>query len=106
MDDSLTSIQWLCQLESNDLVETESYIKKSEPVASSSTNCSIENHNPYPKPQYSYASLIVLAINSTKDKRMTLQKIYAWIEDKFPYYKYAKKGWKVSRINFYVCGFY
>ncbi|CAB4008121.1 forkhead box M1-like isoform X1 [Paramuricea clavata] len=27
---------------------------------------------------------------------MTLQGIYAWIEHNFPYYKYAKKGWKNS----------
>ncbi|XP_028417732.1 forkhead box protein N3-like [Dendronephthya gigantea] len=95
LDDSLTSIQWLCQLESDNLVETKSY-KKPEPAASSSINRPIENNNPYPKPQYSYASLIVLAINSAKDKRMTLQQIYAWIEDKFPFYKHAKKGWKNS----------
>ena len=57
-----------------------------------------ESVNPFPKPQYSYATLIVLAINSTADKRMTLQSIYAWIEGNFPYFKYAKKGWKVSTI--------
>lgn len=32
--------------------------------------------NPHPKPPYSYATMILLAINSTEDKRMTLQDIY------------------------------
>ena len=51
--------------------------------------------NPYPKPPFSYATLILLAINSTEEKRMTLQDIYKWIEDNFPYYQHCKKAWKV-----------
>ena len=70
--------------------------KKRESVTSNPVNRPAEDYNPFQKPQYSYASLIVLAINSTRDKRMTLQSIYTWIEDNFPYYQYAKKGWKVS----------
>lgn len=52
--------------------------------------------NPHPKPPYSYATMILLAINSTEDKRMTLQDIYKWIENNYPYYKKCKKAWKVS----------
>ena len=54
--------------------------------------------NPYPKPPFSYATLILLAINSTSEKRMTLQDIYKWIEDNFPYYKNCKKAWKVITV--------
>ena len=95
LDDSLTSIHWLCQLESNRLLESKSHERR-QPVTSSLVNHGEENNNPYPKPQYSYATLIVLAISSTRDKRMTLQGIYHWIEGNFPYFKYAKKGWKNS----------
>ncbi|MEE6478121.1 hypothetical protein FKM82_011746 [Ascaphus truei] len=42
-------------------------------------------------------ALIQFAINSTHRKRMTLKEIYTWIEDHFPYFKYAAKpGWKNS----------
>ena len=48
------------------------------------------------KPAYSYANLITLAINSSPEKRMTLSEIYQWICDKYPYYRDAGNGWKVS----------
>ncbi|EDO32639.1 predicted protein, partial [Nematostella vectensis] len=48
------------------------------------------------RPPYSYATLILLAINSTEEKRMTLQEIYKWIEERFPYYTKCKKAWKNS----------
>lgn len=48
------------------------------------------------KPPYSYMALIQFAINSKKNKQMTLKEIYTWIEDRFPYFKkVAKPGWKV-----------
>ena len=48
------------------------------------------------KPPYSYVNLITFAINSTSKKRMTLNDIYQWITDHFPYYKTIGNGWKVS----------
>ena len=51
--------------------------------------------NPHSKPPYSYSTLILLAINSSREKKMTLQEIYKWIEDNFPYFKKCKKAWKV-----------
>ena len=48
------------------------------------------------KPAYSYAHLITFAINSSPEKRMTLSEIYQWICDKYPYYRIAGNGWKVS----------
>jgi len=50
------------------------------------------------KPAYSYAHLITFAINSSPEKRMTLSEIYQWICDKYPYYRIAGNGWKVSGI--------
>ncbi|MBN3322446.1 SCUB2 protein, partial [Atractosteus spatula] len=49
------------------------------------------------RPPHSYSDLIKLALNSTPGKRLTLQQIYAWVEEHFPYYKnYANPGWKNS----------
>ncbi|XP_068163547.1 forkhead box protein M1 [Antennarius striatus] len=49
------------------------------------------------RPPYSYMAMIQFAINSQKNRRMTLKEIYTWIEDNFPYFrKVAKPGWKNS----------
>lgn len=96
LDDSLTNMQWLYKLDSNPLLETQK--------SNDTTTVAPTSMNPCPKPPYSYATLILLAINSTQEKRMTLQDIYKWIEDNFPYYKSCKKAWKVtSYICLYTC---
>ncbi|XP_060745190.1 forkhead box protein M1-like [Tachysurus vachellii] len=47
------------------------------------------------RPPYSYMAMIQFAINSKKNKMMTLKEIYNWIEDHFPYFRnVAKPGWK------------
>lgn len=51
------------------------------------------------KPPYSYASLIAQAINSSNDKKMTLNGIYNYITVNFPYYQLAQNGWQVIRNN-------
>ncbi|KAK1789509.1 hypothetical protein P4O66_015425 [Electrophorus voltai] len=49
------------------------------------------------RPPYSYMAMIQFAINSKKNRRMTLKEIYNWIEDHFPYFRnVAKPGWKNS----------
>ena len=48
------------------------------------------------KPPYSYASLIIFAINSSVQRRMTLSQIYEWIASNFIYYKDSHTGWKAS----------
>ncbi|KAI8643244.1 fork head domain-containing protein [Parasitella parasitica] len=48
------------------------------------------------KPPYSYASLIAQAINSSSDKRMTLNGIYKYITTNYPYYQMAQNGWQNS----------
>lgn len=87
LNESLTNIQWLCGLESDELLDTE----KEKPWAHKEPS----PRNPFPKPPYSYATLILMAINSTEEKRMTLQEIYKWIETNYPFYKTCKKAWKV-----------
>ncbi|EGD76234.1 hypothetical protein PTSG_00936 [Salpingoeca rosetta] len=50
------------------------------------------------KPPYSYATLITFALNSVKtgEKKMTLADIYEWIQENYPYFRTADKGWKNS----------
>lgn len=55
-----------------------------------------EQNNKEAKPPYSYASLIAQAINSTNDKKLTLNGIYNYITTHYPYYQMAQNGWQVT----------
>ncbi|ORY05315.1 fork head transcription factor, partial [Basidiobolus meristosporus CBS 931.73] len=47
-------------------------------------------------PPYPYAKLIAQAILTSKSQALTLNEIYVWIIEKYPYYKTAAPGWKNS----------
>lgn len=55
----------------------------------------VEHGTVYEKPPYSYAQLIVQAIVSAPNRRLTLSDIYNYISTQFPYYKPSQKGWQV-----------
>ncbi len=62
-----------------------------------------ENRIPVPppsldRPKLSYSTLIAMAIQNSPKQRATLQEIYAWIEDHFPYFDtmHNKTGWQNS----------
>jgi hypothetical protein len=48
------------------------------------------------KPLYTYAQLIAQAILSSKEQQLTLNQIYAYISNRFPFYQLNDRGWQNS----------
>ena len=48
------------------------------------------------KPPYSYIALIVMAIQSSADKRLTLSEIYTFLQQRFSFFRGTYQGWKNS----------
>ncbi|XP_026479643.1 forkhead box protein F2-like [Ctenocephalides felis] len=48
------------------------------------------------KPPYSYIALIVMAIQSSPTKRLTLSEIYQFLQQRFPFFRGTYNGWKNS----------
>lgn len=48
------------------------------------------------KPPFSYASLIAQALLAAPDRKLTLNQIYDWIMEKYPYYQSENSGWQNS----------
>ncbi|KAJ8392858.1 hypothetical protein AAFF_G00070620 [Aldrovandia affinis] len=102
LDSSLTSIDWLPQLGISGLKSGRERGEKEgkrergrwrevlPPVLPSSSSPSKG------KPPHSYATLITMAIEAAEDRKLSLNDIYTWISEQFPYYNRVGRGWKNS----------
>ncbi|ODN02254.1 Forkhead box protein F1 [Orchesella cincta] len=69
--------------------------------SSNGTNASGSNTNPVggrrqEKPPYSYIALIVMAIQASPTKRLTLSEIYQFLQQRFSFFRGPYQGWKNS----------
>lgn len=104
LDDSLTNIQWLGRMNTHGAgAESAKKDSNKENVYGcvqpqhAEDDASAVKGPVSERPPYSYMAMIQFAINSKKNKKMSLKEIYNWIEDHFPYFRnVAKPGWKNS----------
>ena len=54
------------------------------------------NYKRHPKPPYSYAGMIIMAIQMSPDKRLSLSEIHQCINNMFPFFRGTYRGWKDS----------
>lgn len=52
------------------------------------------------KPPYSYATIIGHAILTSKERKLTLNDIYVWITENYPFYSNDTQGWQVNIYTF------
>ncbi|XP_051575911.1 forkhead box protein J2 isoform X2 [Myxocyprinus asiaticus] len=100
LDSSLTSIDWLPQLGISTLRSGKERVERKKergrekdipPICTASPASNSKG-----KPPHSYATLITMAISSSPERKLSLNDIYTWISDRFPFYSRAGRGWKNS----------
>jgi forkhead transcription factor HCM1 len=104
LDSSLTSMDWLpvMQIGENPLPSSTTPPAKQSSLPITNIQQKIEakeielpTSTVHLKPPYSYVTLIRQAILGASMQRMTLNQIYKWIVDSYPYFRTAPPKWKV-----------
>ncbi|KAJ6220272.1 hypothetical protein RDWZM_006084 [Blomia tropicalis] len=90
---SLSSINSMSTSSSSEIAMTTSLDVNDQEVTTTKKNGS--NARRAEKPPYSYIALIVMAIQQSQSKRMTLSEIYQFLQQKFPFFR-GYQGWKNS----------
>ena len=120
-DDSLTNLSWLHdinilkrtiptinQSKTSSNVVYPNDIEDNHPLPNNDNNDDEDEddeqwktyrNNPQAKPVYSYSQLILLAMKRSGYEKMTLQMIYEWVAENFPYFKKMEPTWQVIEYS-------
>ncbi|CAK8684760.1 unnamed protein product [Clavelina lepadiformis] len=66
------------------------------PVKKNDNGNAVGGHRRPEKPPYSYIALIVMAIQSSPAKKLTLSEIYNFLQTRFEFFRGSYQGWKNS----------
>ena len=98
VDDSLSDLDWMQYLVA---IKTTTEINSdvaSYYSADKVAACMDYRTNHKIKPPFSFSKLIYMALRESGDYRLTLDAIYSWIMNNFPYYSQTHINWKVAIV--------